>query len=42
MSGTTVAVLRKEKPSVSYVGTIEIRGRKAPVSIYELNGAAVA
>lgn len=42
ISGTTVAVLQKEKPSVAYVGTIEIRGRKAPVSIYGLNGSAVA
>ncbi len=42
ISGTTVAVLQKEKPSVAYVGTIEIRGRKAPVSIYGLNGAPVA
>ena len=41
-SGTTVAVLQKEKPSVAYVGTIEIRGRKAPVSIYGLNGSPVA
>jgi adenylate cyclase len=42
VSGTTVAVLRQEKPGLSYVGTIEIRGRKAPVSIYELNGSPVA
>ncbi len=42
ISGTTVAVLQKEKPSVAYVGTIEIRGRKAPVSIYGLNGSPVA
>jgi len=42
ISGTTVAMLQKEKPSLVYVGTIEIRGRKAPVSIYGLNGAPVA
>jgi adenylate cyclase len=42
VSGATVSVLRNEKPSLAYVGTIEIRGRTAPVSIYGLNGSPVA
>ena len=42
VSGTTVAVLRQEKPGLSYVGTVQIRGRTAPVSIYGLNGTPVA
>jgi adenylate cyclase len=42
ISGTTVAILQQEKPSLVYLGTIEIRNREAPVSIYGLNGAAVA
>ena len=42
ISGTTVAVLRREKPSLAYVGTVHIRGRQAPVSIYSLNGSPVA
>jgi adenylate cyclase len=42
ISGTTVAILQKEKPSLVYLDTIQIRNRSVPVSIYGLNGSTVA